>query len=158
MRSCGKTRSALAGIGSDIGLPPATRRGESAGHGMLGRRIAAGAFGETLEIHVPRPFIGCVPHQRCAAPLSGSGTDASPYSAPYSHICPLHTAAGGESVPVYRAADLLDTDGPLLYSRDLVFSGAVCTGGQARAVVTATTWAPRRFPRWRSPAIRRSPA
>jgi calcium-translocating P-type ATPase len=44
----------------------------------------------------------------------------------------------GESVPVYRAADLLDTDGPLLYSRDLVFSGTVCTGGQARAVVTST--------------------
>ena len=48
------------------------------------------------------------------------------------------SALTGESVPVYRAADLLDTDGPLLYSRDLVFSGTVCTGGQARAVVTAT--------------------
>jgi len=44
----------------------------------------------------------------------------------------------GESVPVYRAADLLDTDGPLLYSRDLVFSGTVCTGGDAHAIVTAT--------------------
>ncbi len=48
------------------------------------------------------------------------------------------SALTGESVPVYRAADLLDTDGPLLYSRDLVFSGTVCTGGQAQAVVTAT--------------------
>jgi calcium-translocating P-type ATPase len=48
------------------------------------------------------------------------------------------SALTGESVPVYRAADLLDTDGPLLYSRDVVFSGTVCTGGQARAMVTAT--------------------
>jgi len=48
------------------------------------------------------------------------------------------SALTGESVPVYRAADLLDTDGPLLYSRDIAFSGTVCTGGQARAVVTAT--------------------
>ncbi|MHA6757987.1 cation-translocating P-type ATPase [Streptacidiphilus sp. PAMC 29251] len=48
------------------------------------------------------------------------------------------SALTGESVPVYRAADLLDTDGPLLYSRDVVFSGTVCTGGQAQAVVTAT--------------------
>ncbi|HEU5355561.1 MAG TPA: cation-transporting P-type ATPase [Actinocrinis sp.] len=48
------------------------------------------------------------------------------------------SALTGESVPVYRAADLQDSDGPLLYSRDLVFSGTVCTAGQARAVVTAT--------------------
>ena len=48
------------------------------------------------------------------------------------------SALTGESVPVYRAADLQDADGPLLYSRDLVFSGTVCTAGQARAVVTAT--------------------
>ena len=48
------------------------------------------------------------------------------------------SAVTGESVPVYRAADLQDADGPLLYSRDLVFSGTVCTAGQARAVVTAT--------------------
>jgi len=48
------------------------------------------------------------------------------------------SALTGESVPVYRAADLLDTDGPLLYSRDVVFSGTVCTGGQAQALVTAT--------------------
>jgi calcium-translocating P-type ATPase len=48
------------------------------------------------------------------------------------------SALTGESVPVYRAADLQDTDGLLLYSRDLVFSGTMCTGGQARAVVTAT--------------------
>ena len=48
------------------------------------------------------------------------------------------SALTGESVPVYRAADLLDTDGPVLFARDLVFSGTVCTGGTAHAVVTAT--------------------
>ncbi|HET9172288.1 MAG TPA: cation-transporting P-type ATPase [Actinospica sp.] len=48
------------------------------------------------------------------------------------------SALTGESVPVYRAADLLDRDGPVLYSRDLVFSGTVCTGGSARVLVTAT--------------------
>ncbi|HEU5426606.1 MAG TPA: cation-transporting P-type ATPase [Actinocrinis sp.] len=47
-------------------------------------------------------------------------------------------ALTGESVPVYRAADLVDAGGPLLRSRDLVFSGTVVTGGQARAIVTAT--------------------
>ncbi|MEE1786690.1 cation-transporting P-type ATPase [Streptomyces sp. SP17BM10] len=44
----------------------------------------------------------------------------------------------GESVPVFRSADLTDASGPLLDARDLLFSGSACTGGQARAVVTAT--------------------
>jgi calcium-translocating P-type ATPase len=48
------------------------------------------------------------------------------------------SALTGESVPVYRSADLLDTDGPLVFSRELVFSGTMVTGGAARAVVTAT--------------------
>lgn len=48
------------------------------------------------------------------------------------------SALTGESVPVYRSAGLLDTDGPLVFSRDLVFSGTMVTGGAARAVVTAT--------------------
>ncbi|NUP53891.1 MAG: cation-transporting P-type ATPase [Catenulispora sp.] len=48
------------------------------------------------------------------------------------------SALTGESVPVYRSADLPDTEGPLLASRELVFSGTMVTGGDARAVVTAT--------------------
>jgi calcium-translocating P-type ATPase len=44
----------------------------------------------------------------------------------------------GESVPVTRAADTADFKVPLLQARDLVFSGTECTGGEARAVVTAT--------------------
>jgi len=44
----------------------------------------------------------------------------------------------GESMPVFRAADLFDHDVPLLQARDLVFSGTTCTGGEARAVVFAT--------------------
>ncbi|GAA1987448.1 cation-transporting P-type ATPase [Catenulispora subtropica] len=48
------------------------------------------------------------------------------------------SALTGESVPVYRSAELLDTSGPLVSSRDLVFSGTMITGGEARAVVTAT--------------------
>ncbi|WP_236794257.1 cation-transporting P-type ATPase [Amycolatopsis sp. GM8] len=44
----------------------------------------------------------------------------------------------GESMPVYRAADLLDTQVPVQQARDLVFSGTTCTGGEARAVVFAT--------------------
>ncbi|MTD59608.1 cation-translocating P-type ATPase [Amycolatopsis pithecellobii] len=44
----------------------------------------------------------------------------------------------GESMPVYRAADLLDTQVPVQQARDLVFSGTTCTEGQARAVVFAT--------------------
>ena len=48
------------------------------------------------------------------------------------------SALTGESVPVYRSAHLLDTEGPLVFSRELVFSGTMVTGGAARAVVTAT--------------------
>jgi calcium-translocating P-type ATPase len=44
----------------------------------------------------------------------------------------------GESMPVFRAAELVDTQVPLLHARDLIFSGATCTEGQARAVVYAT--------------------
>ncbi|HEY3609398.1 MAG TPA: cation-transporting P-type ATPase [Pseudonocardiaceae bacterium] len=44
----------------------------------------------------------------------------------------------GESLPVARAASLVDTDGDLLAARDLVFSGTTCSEGEARAVVTAT--------------------
>jgi calcium-translocating P-type ATPase len=44
----------------------------------------------------------------------------------------------GESLPVYRAADLIDRDVPLVQARDLVFSGTTCTEGEARAVVFAT--------------------
>ncbi|MFI7341284.1 cation-translocating P-type ATPase [Streptomyces sp. NPDC050085] len=44
----------------------------------------------------------------------------------------------GESEPVARSADSVDTGVPLLHARDVVFSGTVCTGGQAQAVVTAT--------------------
>jgi len=44
----------------------------------------------------------------------------------------------GESMTVYRAADLTDVGVPLLEARDLVFSGTTCTGGEARAMVFAT--------------------
>ena len=44
----------------------------------------------------------------------------------------------GESAPVSRSADTPDLAGPLIEARDVVFSGTVCTGGEARAVVTAT--------------------
>jgi magnesium-transporting ATPase (P-type) len=44
----------------------------------------------------------------------------------------------GESVPVIRSAETMDGRVPLLQARDLVFSGSECTGGEARAVVTAT--------------------
>ena len=44
----------------------------------------------------------------------------------------------GESQPVYRSADLLDTAGPLLEAGDLLFSGTTCTGGEASVVVFAT--------------------
>jgi calcium-translocating P-type ATPase len=48
------------------------------------------------------------------------------------------SALTGESVPVFRSAEPVDTHGALLDASDLVFSGTVCTGGQALAVVTAT--------------------
>ncbi|MGY4103940.1 cation-translocating P-type ATPase [Nocardia sp. R16R-3T] len=44
----------------------------------------------------------------------------------------------GESMPVFRAAELVDTRVPLLHARNLVFSGTTCTEGDARAVVYAT--------------------
>jgi len=44
----------------------------------------------------------------------------------------------GESVPVTRSAGAGDATVPLLQARDLVFSGTECTGGEARALVTAT--------------------
>ncbi|PBC67601.1 P-type E1-E2 ATPase [Streptomyces sp. TLI_235] len=49
------------------------------------------------------------------------------------------SALTGESLPVFRSAETLDISGPLLDARDLVFSGSACTGGQAVAVVTATS-------------------
>ncbi|PBC75858.1 calcium-translocating P-type ATPase [Streptomyces sp. TLI_235] len=48
------------------------------------------------------------------------------------------SALTGESVPVFRSAELVDVEGLLLDARDLLFSGTACTGGQAQAVVTAT--------------------
>jgi len=44
----------------------------------------------------------------------------------------------GESVPVTRSVGATDTTVPLLEARDVVFSGTECTGGEARALVTAT--------------------
>jgi calcium-translocating P-type ATPase len=44
----------------------------------------------------------------------------------------------GESIPVLRSADYMDTDVPPLLARDLVFSGTTCTEGEARGVVFAT--------------------
>jgi calcium-translocating P-type ATPase len=48
------------------------------------------------------------------------------------------SALTGESVPAVRSADLIDVRVPLLEARELVFSGTVCTGGEAEAVVFAT--------------------
>jgi calcium-translocating P-type ATPase len=44
----------------------------------------------------------------------------------------------GESVPVTRSADAVDGKMPLLQAQEVVFSGTVCTGGAAEALVTAT--------------------
>ncbi|MEV4134640.1 cation-transporting P-type ATPase [Dactylosporangium sp. NPDC049742] len=44
----------------------------------------------------------------------------------------------GESRPAYRAFDQTDLGGPVLEARDLLFSGTVCTGGEALALVYAT--------------------
>jgi calcium-translocating P-type ATPase len=44
----------------------------------------------------------------------------------------------GESQPVYRSAELRDTEGPLIDARDLVFSGSTCVGGEATALVFRT--------------------
>jgi calcium-translocating P-type ATPase len=48
------------------------------------------------------------------------------------------SALTGESVPVARSADVHDSSVPRLQARDLVFSGTICTGGEARAVAVAT--------------------
>ncbi|UQX10320.1 cation-translocating P-type ATPase [Candidatus Mycobacterium methanotrophicum] len=48
------------------------------------------------------------------------------------------SALTGESMPVFRRADYLDTAVPKLQARDLVFSGTTCTEGEARALVFAT--------------------
>lgn len=48
------------------------------------------------------------------------------------------SALTGESMPVYRSADLADAGVPLPQAGDLVFSGTTCTEGDARAVVYAT--------------------
>ncbi len=44
----------------------------------------------------------------------------------------------GESQPVYRSSEFVDTTGPLIEARDLVFSGSSCIGGEARALVYGT--------------------
>jgi magnesium-transporting ATPase (P-type) len=44
----------------------------------------------------------------------------------------------GESQPVFRSTEFVDTTGPMIEARDLVFSGASCIGGDARALVYAT--------------------
>jgi magnesium-transporting ATPase (P-type) len=44
----------------------------------------------------------------------------------------------GESMPAFRAAELVDTSVPLLQARELVFSGTTCTAGDAHALVFAT--------------------
>lgn len=48
------------------------------------------------------------------------------------------SALTGESLPVFRSAELVDVDTGLLQARDLVFSGTACTGGEAEALVFAT--------------------
>ncbi len=44
----------------------------------------------------------------------------------------------GESQPVYRAPGAAEADGSVVESRQLVFSGTTCVGGEARALVYAT--------------------
>ena len=44
----------------------------------------------------------------------------------------------GESVPAMRSAEYHDRDRPRLQSRELLFAGSMCTGGNAQAVVFAT--------------------
>ncbi len=48
------------------------------------------------------------------------------------------SALTGESLPVFRSSELVDTDVPFLQARDIVFSGTNCTGGEARTLVFAT--------------------
>jgi calcium-translocating P-type ATPase len=49
-----------------------------------------------------------------------------------------NSALTGESVPVARSAGSHDISVPRLEAADLVFSGTICTGGEARAVAFAT--------------------
>ena len=44
----------------------------------------------------------------------------------------------GESVPAMRSAEYHDRDRPRLAARELLFSGSMCTGGDAQGVVFAT--------------------
>lgn len=44
----------------------------------------------------------------------------------------------GESTPVERCVGATDADGPILSAPDIVFSGTVCTGGSAHALVYRT--------------------
>ena len=44
----------------------------------------------------------------------------------------------GESLPAFRTAEADAVDVPVLDARDLLFSGTVCTGGEARALAYAT--------------------
>jgi magnesium-transporting ATPase (P-type) len=44
----------------------------------------------------------------------------------------------GESVPVTRTVGAASAGTPLPQAEDVVFSGTVCTSGEAQAVVTAT--------------------
>ena len=48
------------------------------------------------------------------------------------------SALTGESMPATRSLQTAATIGPLLEATDLVFSGTVCTGGEASTVVTRT--------------------
>jgi len=48
------------------------------------------------------------------------------------------SALTGESMPVARSADWINSGVSLLQALDLVFSGTTCTGGEATAVVVAT--------------------
>ncbi len=49
----------------------------------------------------------------------------------------------GESVPAMRSAEYHDRGRPRLEARELVFSGSMCTGGDAQAVVFGQGWSPR---------------
>ena len=48
------------------------------------------------------------------------------------------SALTGESLPVWRSFDLTDSDVSFLQARDLIFSGTVCTSGEAETLVFAT--------------------
>ena len=49
-----------------------------------------------------------------------------------------NSTLSGESMTVFRSAEYVDTGVPPIRARDLVFSGTICTEGEARAVVFAT--------------------